>query len=794
VDNPPTGFFAYPSSPSSVPETIAAAVKGVNDTALARIKTWEQCRVGGNVIIAELCKEIGAADFFCADLTGINANVMFELGYAIARNKRTWLVLDTTISTCKSDFDRIRILTTVGYARYCNSHEINSRFLAERPFDDLRNTIFENSIKPGLTPTTRDTLLYLKSAHDIEASVRVSRRLDASALQVITDDPKESGVQTLAWYGKQLYTAQAVVCHLTSPDREGGRLHNARYALVAGMAYGMDKPLLMLAEGDFLAPVDYRDLLHTYHTAAQATRFLDGWLEPLEAAWQESRRSHKEYAQAVKLATELKGLQLGEYIAENEPEGFVIDYFVETAAFADARAGTHTIFVGRKGSGKTANLFKLADTLRRDRRNLVCVIKPVAYELEGVVELMRRFREKDLKGYALETLWKFLLYTEVGKAAIQAIGTRPDGLVRDQERALIKLYNEEKTRLGDDFSVRLERSVGDLESANLPAGEVSNVEGSRAAISESLHSGVLSKLRVALGSALGGVERVAILVDNLDKAWDRQAQIPELAEFLLALLGSASRVQTEFRKSDSRRESVNVSLAIFLRSDIFYKLTEVAREPDKLRYSKLTWNDPELLLRVVEERFASSHAGNVRPSELWSRYFCENVKETDTKQYLFGQILPRPRDLVFLVKAAVATAINRGHPRVEEVDLIDAQVQYSQYALESILVEGAAAVPSLETVLYEFAGSPSCLDEKALDRLFEEAHVEPESRDEVIDLLCALSFLGPEVANRDFRFANDPQEHKKNLVLARKLAKETGRGLTFMVNKPFWAFLETQVT
>ena len=37
---------------------------------------------------------------------------------------------------------------------------------------------------------------------------------------------------------------------------------------------GMEKNLLMLAEGDFLAPIDYRDLLHRYVTAAEAERML----------------------------------------------------------------------------------------------------------------------------------------------------------------------------------------------------------------------------------------------------------------------------------------------------------------------------------------------------------------------------------------------------------------------------------------------------------------------------------------------------------------------------------------
>ncbi len=89
----PSAFFAYPSSPLSIAEIVKTANKEINKTGHVSIKGWEECKVGGKVIIEEICKEIDLADIFCADLTGMNANVMFELGYAIARNRRIWLAL-----------------------------------------------------------------------------------------------------------------------------------------------------------------------------------------------------------------------------------------------------------------------------------------------------------------------------------------------------------------------------------------------------------------------------------------------------------------------------------------------------------------------------------------------------------------------------------------------------------------------------------------------------------------------------------------------------------------------------
>ncbi len=215
------------------------------------IKSWEECSIGGKIIIQELCKEIEQADLFCADLTHLNANVMFELGYAIATNKRIWLILDTSISDSQKNFDQVRMLTTVGFAPCFNSIDIVNSFYREQPYSDLDNTIFEQAIRPSLSPHASPTLFYLKSRHDTEPSIRLSKRIQKAPIPLRVNDPHESAVQPLSWYGVQVYEAEGVICHFTSPEREGARLHNARYALVAGMAFGMRKPLLMLAEGNF---------------------------------------------------------------------------------------------------------------------------------------------------------------------------------------------------------------------------------------------------------------------------------------------------------------------------------------------------------------------------------------------------------------------------------------------------------------------------------------------------------------------------------------------------------------
>jgi hypothetical protein len=206
-----SGFYAYPSEPIAVGEVIRAAIDTINGGGIVTLKTWEDCRVGGKLIINEICTEIDSADFFCADLTGMNANVMFELGYAIARNRRIWLTLDTSIVAARKDFDQLRILTTVGFQSSTNSTLVVNGFYKDNPYLDLTATVFDSYIKPNLSPGQRSPFLYLKGRHPTEASVRISERIDKVPIPLIVDDPNESAVQTLVWYGTKLFSSAAAI-------------------------------------------------------------------------------------------------------------------------------------------------------------------------------------------------------------------------------------------------------------------------------------------------------------------------------------------------------------------------------------------------------------------------------------------------------------------------------------------------------------------------------------------------------------------------------------------------------
>jgi len=783
------GFFAYPSEPRSVKDAILQAIHDLNGLpGEVKLHGWEDCRVGGKVVITAICQGIDECELFCADLTGVNPNVMFELGYAIARDRRIWLTLDPSFEESTRAFQQFQVLTTVGYAEYKNSRDILQNFMSEQPWTDLADTIFKNEIEPQVSSSDPTVLLYMKHRHETEAARRVTkevRKAAQTAMRVVVHDPTESSVQTLAWYGQKTFSALGVLMHLCEQNRNGAQIHNARYALVAGLAHGFGKPLLMLADSSYDAPIDYRDMLVKYQSAAECQHKAEEWLNARKHEWNELKERHDKHAGVLRQRVLLRDIRLGDHVAENETE-VLCEYFVETAAYREALQGRHSIFVGRKGTGKTATLYKMASELQGQRRNLVCIIKPEGYELDGLVRLVDKYKERDAKGYLVQSVWKFLLYSEIAYALAEELRARPAVPDPSSEQGrLLGLIEAERWAAGD-FAVRLEGAVEAL--FEVEAG--TRIDEFRTAISEKLHNSALRELRRILGELLESRGRVAILIDNLDKGWDIQGNIPVLSEVLLGLFSAVHNIKQDFAHSDRWRKPVDVTLTIFLRSDIFGQVMKLAGEQDKLSYSRIVWEDEETLLRVLEERYAAVTGQPTSGKQLWSEVFCPTVGDVATKHYILDRILARPRDVVFFCNAAIAVAVNRGHTVVAAEDIQTADKQYSQFAIEMIQVENGTTVPELEAVLYEFAGAPEILTADDVGTRILKAGIEEKRREEVIRHLCALSFLGLETRPGEFVFVDEDEDLRKAEVLSRNLSEMSGLPRRYRINLPFHAFLE----
>jgi hypothetical protein len=538
----------------------------------------------------------------------------------------------------------------------------------------------------------------------------------------------------------------------------------------------------MLAEEDYSPPLDYQDRLKHYRSAEQCSEYLNNWLIEQQIRPDERYRTRR-----LQLVTQLKGLTFGEHVAENESDS-LSDYFIETAAFDQALKSRLMLFVGRKGAGKTANMLQAAARLQEDAKNVVVVIKPAAYDFSALLALMRDL-PGEIKDYSIESLWRFLLQSELTRTVIAGIEARSMGVpYTEAELELIRFADEAPFSIRADFAKRFEEIVTFLQTSG--AADERSVSAGRDRLNEALHADAISRLRKLLGPVLSGREHVAILIDNLDKAWDRRVDLEPLADLLLGLLGAVGRLSQDFNREDSWRRRIELSLVVFLRSDIYGYLQRTAREPDKIPTQVLSWSDQELLLRLLEERFLAVRPPRTAPDELWERFFCPTVKGLDTRQYLLSHVLPRPRDMVYICNAAIMSAVNSRHDIIAEEDILSAEKNYSQFAYEALLVENGITVSQLDDVLLEFMASDSVLPASAVRANLHLAGIEAEKAEHVIARLKAMSFLGVETAPNKFQYIEGETDSRRLDVLARKYSERAEQEPRYSIHPAYRSYLE----
>ena|SRR3984885_64939 len=782
----PKCFVAYASSLPSKGDAIEAAVAELNQGEVVQAQSWTSLAVSGRPIIGAICEEIRNSDLLIADITNLNPNVLFELGFALTLPKRLWLIFNPKVAGARVLFDRFQLLTTVGYTPYVNSHEILTKFYTDQPYTTLNQTLLADLEKSATVVTRKGSLLYIKPDLPTEAVSKITRRVAGAPIPSTIDDPIEIGVQPLEWYVMNVKAAKGVICHFLSDDYEDVRISNAKNAFVAGLAFGFKKPLLMLAHKPYQSPIDYRDLLRVHEDASQAEVFYQDWLSgilELEKHTVERRSLHKE---AVAAHGGLVELSIGDPIAEYESED-LFEYFIPTSAYADALNGQYSIFVGRKGAGKTATLLKVADQLRSDPRNHICVIKPVDYELEGLLSILRQQMTLSEKGYLIESFWKALIYTELAKSIYEVLTSKPEFLGRSKaEEDLLAFVAKNEDLILPEFSMRLDTLVSQLSTVSQSPKKATEI---KTRVSESVHKVLLNQLRDLISACLEKAHTVALLIDNLDKNWTQKVDVELTSELLLALLSVGPRVAEEFRKSSLGQRRLNVMMTIFIRSDIYAAILTHARESDKLPIRKIEWNDSELLGRVIEKRIMTFDPGILDTAEVWEKYFADQVSGISTRDFLVSAVFPRPRDLIYLVRASLQHAVNRGHTKIQERDVLSGLEQYSSFVFASLMAEGSPQFRSLQDFMVQLMGGPSVLTDDDIREALEDGGLGITNLDYVVGLLQDLTFLSYETAPGHFVYGYDQEEKAKLSVLAKKTYKAVGKR-RYQIHPAFHSYLE----
>ncbi len=544
--------FLYPSKPEIIADAIEEAVEKLQQGYGERKwLSWKNFDVAGQIIFCEISKAIRFTNLVVADVTTLNFNLLFEIGYAIGLNKPILPVRDSNYIQDKREFDQLGLLDTFGYHDFQNSKE-------------LVDGVLDRKILPftaQLPPINREMPIYLVKSHvQTDGMIRLLSSLKKSALRFRTFDPKETSRLSLQEAFRQVHSSLGVVVHLLAPNRAGATVHNARCAFVGGMAMAAGKHVLMLQETNIDQPIDYRDVVRSYQHSKRVPELVIPFIREVVETLQESRFVPTVYP--LKL---LEKLDIGDLAAENEIKA-LRDYFVPTGQYNEAKRGRARLVVGRKGAGKTAIFYGVRSTYNRSQDHVVLDLKPEGHQFIKLREFVLSTLSEGHQQQVLTAFWNYLLLMEIAHKIISEEEYRSY-----QNPQLRKSFTNLETAYGSkdieegDFSERLLELVDAIVHRKETIGEiVSNAE-----ITRLIYAQDIRNLNEALSEYLTISKKkdVWLLFDNLDKGWPVHAVEDRDILVLKSLLEATRKLQRQFEDRE-----VEFHCVVFIRNDIYQHL------------------------------------------------------------------------------------------------------------------------------------------------------------------------------------------------------------------------------
>src|ERR1039458_5479317 len=128
MEHTPRAFVAYTARDSSLATIISAGVAKANAlTRRIRCTPWEMNDVAGHPLTSPILEGIDSSEYIVADITYLNPNVVYEIGFAIGKQKRAFLIRRRGIDGDKKVAQAAGIFDTLGYEEYDDDEELAHR-------------------------------------------------------------------------------------------------------------------------------------------------------------------------------------------------------------------------------------------------------------------------------------------------------------------------------------------------------------------------------------------------------------------------------------------------------------------------------------------------------------------------------------------------------------------------------------------------------------------------------------------------------------------------------------------
>jgi hypothetical protein len=767
------GFVAYASEPIEIGQTIEAALtayrrrKGES----ASLRSWKVNDIAGRFLAEPILDHIRASKCLIADISTLNFNVTYEIGFSIGLGRRTFLIRNRSVQADGAEMRRVGIFDTLGFQSYENASDLEAYILSMKDFSPLL---------PTKSPDPTNPIYLLQYPFNTDVQNRIVARVKRARLRFRSFDPSEMSRLSANEAIEGVASAFGVLVPLANNTMTDARVHNLRAAFVAGLAHGMERTTLLMQQGEDPVPLDYRDLVKSFKHPERideligqfALEVTDAWQAPIELPHMPGGL--------------LAGLDLGAPNAENEFTT-LSHYYLQTDQFQRTLRGEARVVVGRKGAGKTAVFAQVRDRIRSNRKMVVLDLRPEGYQLKKFKEQVLFHLHEGTKEHTITAFWEYLILLEVAYKILEkdrALHLNDHNLLAPY-RALESAYNRDDYSQEGDFSERMLRLVeriadyfGERHAAAAP------LQLTRQQVTEFLYVHDIRQLQQLVVEYLRHKDGLRILFDNLDKGWATNGVTEEDTLIVRCLLDASRKLEQALQP-----RGIDAHSTIFIRNDVYVLLVSGTPDRGKETLVSLDWSEPDHLRELLLRRLRYNKIGENRTfDEAW-RTVCvsHTLSGDESAQYLIDRSLMRPRFLLNLINHCKSNAVNSGHNRIEQGDIEKGLAAYSTDLIYDIGYEIRDILPDAEDILYDFLGSPCEIRAFDLVAALEGKHG-PELTEKIIEVLIWYGVLGVVRAAGEIAYIYSVNYDVKRLYVMRDRTAVQER--RYHVNPAFWVGLE----
>lgn len=766
-----TAFYAYAAVPASIGTTIEQAINKTEESNQSvSLSSWKELDIVGHFISSKVLTGIDYADIFIADISILNFNVTYEIGYAIGKKKRILLTKNISIKEMSPTIRDVGIFDTLGYKEYQNS-DVLSEFII--------NGINNDPIEFSLQIDTKAPVYLLDTKHKTDWATRIVSRVKKAKYIFRSFDPNESPRLSANDAISQVAKSHGIIVPLLSTETDAYEINNMRAAFIAGLAEGMEKNICMLQEGDGPVPLDYRDFVNTTYKLNDINDYIAIFASRVATEFQKG-----EVFQKDETTTFLQSLDIGASSAENEMRSLE-NYYLKTDQFLKSLRGEAHLVVGRKGSGKSAIFLQVRDRERSKNDNIVLDLKPDGYKLIKFKEMILDFLEEGTFQHTIMAFWEYVLLLEICHKILdkdKKTHTRDENLF-EPYRTLFQLYNSEGYLTEGDFSERLSMLIDKI-STNYKNKypNSSKVRLSVPQVTELLYCHDLRSLTETVITYMKHKGVLWLLFDNIDKGWPTSGLKHEDLILIRALLDATRKIERKFD-----RKNIEVNTIVFLRNDVYELLVCETSDRGKEANVLLDWTDADLLKELIRLRIISNDLSvNLDFDTLWRRICVSHYKGEESMQYLIDRSLMRPRFLINIINQCKSFAINLNHTIIEEEDIRKGISAFSTDLITDIGFEINDISPDAEDILYAFIESEPSITKTKLDSTLKEFGVSDEKFESILHILIWYGFLGLQTNKSQVKYIYD---FNYNMQLPKGILKKKNNSQVFIINPAFYPAL-----